>query len=75
MKFDDLVFDKYGCCSTHPWAEVRHSNGLRSDVQTNEEGGYTVATFGGAVLYVGAQTYGTHAGVEARLASDAALSV
>lgn len=72
MKFSDLVFDKSGCCGTHAWAEVRHQNGIRSDVSP-VEGGWTVVAFAGNVLMRGQRFCATEDEVEARLNEDALI--
>ena len=79
MKFSELEFKHVGCCGTHTWAEVTHPNGARTEVydsdDDNSTGPFNVATFAGRVLLIGAQLLPDQASVEARLASDAALSV
>ena len=75
MKFADLKFTSTGCCGTHTWAEVHHPNGLRTEVydcdDDNATGPYTVATWMGRTLYIGALDLPDQSAVEARLAEDA----
>lgn len=74
MRFSDLKFDHIGCCGTHKWAEVRHPNGMRSDVYDKGAGVYEVVTFCGNTVWVGPQQFTTETAVMARLSSDALLS-
>lgn len=73
--FSTLQFVERGCCAAHTAAVVQHDNGARTDITANDDGTYTVATWVGEVLQIGAQVLADAAAVEARMASDAALSV
>ena len=50
MKFQNLVFDKVGCCGTHSWAEVVDENGIKKQIFENEDGTYDVSQFSGQLL-------------------------
>ena len=75
MKFADLTFAHRGCCAAHSAAVAQHDNGARTDITDNGNGTYTVCTWVGQTLQIGAQVLLDQAAVEARLVSDAALSV
>lgn len=72
MEFDKLVFDNVGCCSEHPWAEMRHENGNVSTVYANADGTYDVVTHAVNFLMRGKERYLTKEAVSERLVLDAA---
>ncbi len=79
MKLSDLQFVHDGCCGCATWAEVTHPSGVRTEVHDcdddNANGPYTVATWAGRTLLIAAQELPDQAAVEARLESDALLSI
>jgi len=72
VKFDQLVFDKAGCCGSHSWAEVRHENGNISAIYDNGDGSYDVVTHAAGMLIRGQERYESQQAVEQRLMEDAA---
>lgn len=73
MMFDELAFEKTGCCGAHSYSEVVHPNGVISQVYDNKDGTYSVATMAAGMLLRGQQTYDSRDAVESRLAEDAAI--
>ena len=69
----DLKFENNGCCGSHQWAEVKHSNGLTTTVY-DDSGSYSAITHGAGMVIAGLQAGLSMTEVQARLAADAELA-
>lgn len=72
MKISEIVFDKVGCCGSHPYTEIRHPNGYVSHIQDGGDGSVTVTTFCANFVEAGPVRYSADADFAARIDADAA---
>lgn len=73
MKINEIVFDKAGCCGSHPYTEIRHQNGYVSHVQDGGDGSVTVTTYCANFVERGPVRYENDADFTDRITADAAL--